>query len=344
MARSGASTLSLVQRRDDDPALAPLFDAVAEAPDDDGPRHVLADALLERGDARGEFLSLQLLRAAGKSTPKQDSRELVLQENHWRRWFIEVPGVGLSATPALTSLDRFHRGFLRSCVLAPCGVGVDSPSWRMVERIDLSSTGGDARELAAPALTRLSVLTGLDAAALQVVLGGPEKPALRELGFAGPWLQGDRGRQEQRQVLALPRFPGLRVLRLSPGARPFRHRADGLTWLFESPLPGQLERLALWTELPFDVAGTQALLQKYRLDRLRLELANSGVTFTLEGNELTVRFENEAWLEQRAQSMRNLAPHFAPFPYRRFDVLVGEHRATKEQLARLGQVFLAHAG
>lgn len=334
-----------VQRRDDHPALAPLFDAVAEAPDDDGPRHVLADALLERGDARGEFISLQLLRARGQSTPKQESRELVLLENHWRRWFIEVPGVGLGVTSALTSFHHFNRGFLRSCVLTPCGVGVDSPSWRMVERIDLSAADrGDAGELAAPALTRLAVLTGLDAACLQVVLSGPEKPALRELGFAGPWLQADRGRQEQRQVLALTRFPGLRVLRLSPGARPFRHRADGLAWLFESPLPRQLERLVLWTELPFDVAGTQALLEKHRLDRLRLELANTGVTLTLEGNELTVRFENESWLEQRAQSMRNLAPHFAPFPYRRFRVLVGEHRATKEQLARLGDVFVAHAG
>ncbi|MDP1829847.1 MAG: TIGR02996 domain-containing protein [Archangium sp.] len=332
-----------MQRRDDDPALVPLFDAVAEAPDDDGPRHVLADALLERGDPRGEFISLQLLRAQGTSTPKQQAREKRLEEDHWRRWFSEVPGVGVAPT-ALTPVNDFHRGFLRSCVLAPCGAGVDSPAWRMVERIDVSTVGlGEGRELAAPALTRLAVLTGLDAACLQVVLSGPEKPALRELGFAGPWLQGDRGRKDQRQVLALTRFPGLRVLRLAPGARPFRHRADGLAWLFESPLPRQLERLVLWTELPFDVAGTQALLQKYRLDRLELELANAGVTLTLQGDELTVRFENESWLGLRAQSMRNLAPHFAPFPYRRFRVLVGEQRATKEQLATLGDVFVAHA-
>jgi uncharacterized protein (TIGR02996 family) len=328
-----------VQRRDEAPELIPLFDAVAEAPDDDGPRHVLSDALLERGDLRGEFISLQLLRARGQSTPKLEAREKILEENHWRRWLAEVPGVGVAPT-AIAPINQFHRGFLRSCVLSPTGIGADSQAWRMVERIDLAATG-DARELAAPALKRLAVLTGLDAGCLQIVLSGPDKPRLYELGFAGPWLQADRGRQEQRQVMALSRFASLKVLRLQPS--PFRHHADWLGWLFEAPILRQLERLTLWMDLPFDVAGIRSLLLQQRLDRLKLELANMGVALVLAGDWLTVRFDSVSWLARRAQALRNLAPHFAPYPFRRFEVEVGGRRATREELAQLGEVFVAHA-
>ena len=329
-----------MQRSDDHPSLVPLFDAVAEAPDDDGPRQVLSDALLERGDPRGEFISLQLLSAQGKATPKQQAREQVLRENHWRRWYSELPGVGDS----LTRVDRpvdFHRGFIRSCVFSPCGVGVESPSWRMIERIDIASTATDARELAAPALRRLSVLTGLDAASMQVVLGGPDKPRLHELSFSGPWMQADRGRHEQRQVLSLTRFTSLRKLRLAPS--PFRHHADWLAWLFEAPLLRQLEHLTLWMELPFDVAGIHAQLVRQRLSRLRVELANTGVRLAMSESHLTVTFDNEFWLRQRAQALRNLAPRFSPFPYRRFDVMVGTRSATKDELSLLGDHFVGYA-
>ena len=258
------------------------------------------------------------------------------------------------------SLNDFHRGFLRSCVLSTTGVGVDSPSWRMVERIDVADTrlarelidDSDtpaAGELAAPALTRLEVLTGLDASCLQVVLDGPDKPRLRELAFSGPWLEEARGQQEQRQVLSLTRFPGLKVLGLVPTRlsaqdwRPVRQRADSLAWLFEAPLIRQLERLRLWLEMPFDVAGVHALLGQQRLGHLRVELANTGLTLVMDESWLTVRFDNEFWLGQRAQPMRNLAAHFAPFPYPRFDVQVGGRRATRDELARLGDVYIAHA-
>lgn len=328
-----------MQRRDDASELLPLFDAVAAAPDDDGPRHVLSDALLERGDARGEFIALQLLQARGESTPQQDARAKLLENNHWRRWLVELPGVGLAPTD-VTPLNDFHRGFLRSCVLSPTGVGLDSPTWRMVERIELAGAG-EARELAAPALGRLAVLIGLDAASLQVILDGPDKPHLHELAFAGPWLQAERGRQEKRQVLALSRFPSLRMLSLTP--TPFRHHADWLGWLFEAPLLRQLDRLTLWLERPFDVAGLHSQLLRHRLERLKLGLTQQGVTLVMDAGWLTVRFDNEFWLGQRAQALRNLAAHFAPFPYRRFEVLVGGRRATREELERLGDVFIAHA-
>src|SRR5206468_162610 len=45
-----------------------LFAAVAAAPDDDEPRHVLADHLQELGDPRGELIALQL---SGKGPKRQ---------------------------------------------------------------------------------------------------------------------------------------------------------------------------------------------------------------------------------------------------------------------------------
>ncbi len=322
-----------MQRSDDPRELVPLFDAVAARPDDDPPRQVLADALLERGDARGEFIQLQLLRARGLATTAQQEREKHLLAHHWRKWLSEVPGIGAKA-----SLD-FQRGFLRACALQPCGVGVDSPTWRMIERLEVVNPQTPT-ELAAPALTRLESLVGLDAASLAVVLAGPDKPRLRELGFAGPHMLADRARREQAQIAALTRFPSLRVLSLAP--TPFRHHADWHEWLFASPVLPQLERVRLWMELPFDVMGLHALLVRRGLPRLKLELATMGVKLHLDLAWLTVQFDSEFWLGRHGQAMRNLAPNFAPFPYRRFDVRVGDRPATPAELERLGDVFRSH--
>ncbi len=323
-----------MQRRDDHPRLVPLFDAVAAAPDDDDPRQVLADALLERGDLRGEFIALQLLRARQTATPEQRAREAALEKEHWRAWLCEVPGVGVTTT-RVTPLHDFHRGFLRSCVLSPCDLGADSPSWRMVERIDLT---GDhpGQELAAPALTRLRVLTGLDADSLKVVLAGPAKPRLHELSVSHQ--TDDR---EQAQVLALARFPSLRVLTLIPQTA--RHRADWLSWLFEAPLLRQLDRLTLQLELPFDVGGMQAQLTRHRLDRLTLELRTMGVKLVLRAGALAIHFDDASWLTRHTPALRNLAAQFSPFPFARFEVRVGGAAATRAQLQRLGDLFLAGA-
>lgn len=329
-----------MQRRDDPQPLRQLFEAVYEAPEADGSRHVLSDALLERGDERGEFIALQLLEASGAATPKQAARAKTLEENHWRRWLVELPGIARTRHSPPRPYD-FHRGFLRSCLLTPTGIGEDSPTWRLLERLHVTGAG-DARELSSPALQHLHTLTGLDAGSLAVVLAGPDKPNLRELGFIGPWLQqDDRARAERRQVLALSRFPGVRVLSLTP--RPTRHHADWLGWLFDAPQLRQLERLELHLELPFDVAGLHAQLLRAGLTRLKLTLRTDGVSLDLTPDWLTVRFANEAALTLREQALKNLAPRFVPFPYRRFEVKVGERKATVGELEQLGERFTAHA-
>jgi uncharacterized protein (TIGR02996 family) len=65
-----------------------MLEAVWAAPDDDAPRAVYADALLQGGDARGELITLQLLRAKGQSTAQTRAREyeLLVDAKRFAAW------------------------------------------------------------------------------------------------------------------------------------------------------------------------------------------------------------------------------------------------------------------
>src|SRR6188508_1970092 len=77
-----------------------LLRAVIEAPDDDAPRLVYADALMRAGDPRGELIAMQL---AGK-TVEADA----LLAQHERTWIAALPNI-LDAT--------FERGFVKAARL-----------------------------------------------------------------------------------------------------------------------------------------------------------------------------------------------------------------------------------
>ena len=81
-----------------------LLGAVLEDPADDRPRLVLADWLIERGDPRGEFISIQCeLARSEQPAHALKEREAALLADHREAW--SAPG------PALT---RFRRGFVES--------------------------------------------------------------------------------------------------------------------------------------------------------------------------------------------------------------------------------------
>lgn len=99
---TGSTLIRFEHRLDGDPWPAgarPFLDAVLAAPDDDLPRRVLADWLLERGDLRGEFIACQLdgSSAAGK-------RAHALLAAHELTWLAPLP----------VAIERwtFARGFL----------------------------------------------------------------------------------------------------------------------------------------------------------------------------------------------------------------------------------------
>jgi uncharacterized protein (TIGR02996 family) len=88
-----------------------LFEAVYTSPDSDAPRHILADALQETGDPRGEFIALQLAEAASPATAGSVARADELLATHHKTWLGPLHSVVYRA--------RFRRGFLDLLELEP---------------------------------------------------------------------------------------------------------------------------------------------------------------------------------------------------------------------------------
>lgn len=89
-----------------------LLEAVAADPDSDAPREVYADWLMERGLARGEFIRLQLRRAAKEKLSKDElAREKVLSKGIPEWLGAREHDAGLSGVQE----PQFERGFLARC-------------------------------------------------------------------------------------------------------------------------------------------------------------------------------------------------------------------------------------
>ena len=88
-----------------------LLAEIIEHSDDDGPRLVYADKLVEAGDPRGEFIQIQCAIAAGNRDVSLLRREQALLARYGARWIKELkPGV-VSGT--------FCRGFLQDLHVKP---------------------------------------------------------------------------------------------------------------------------------------------------------------------------------------------------------------------------------
>jgi uncharacterized protein (TIGR02996 family) len=133
--------------------LATLFTSVYEAPHDDGPRVVLADALIERGDPRGELINVQLRLVHEPNERALKVREKELLDAHGKGWLGEL-------APVLAAGFRFERGFLAACV-------VDNEHFDRVQKL-----------VGNPAWSTVHTLSGSAAIGLHPVMR-----SLRRLGF-----------------------------------------------------------------------------------------------------------------------------------------------------------------
>lgn len=113
------------------------------APLDDAPRAVFAAWLLERGDPRGELITLQLARARDPAEPANAEiikRERALLSEHHRAWMGELePVVSKNAY-------AFERGFLARAEvpwrkLAALPALMTHPAWATVREYKLASEG-----------------------------------------------------------------------------------------------------------------------------------------------------------------------------------------------------------
>ncbi len=118
-----------------------LLEAIYASPDDDAPRLVYADALLERGDPRGELIVRQCRGDAASD----------LVEQYGDAWLGELAGVVMTAT--------YERGFLaRVTIREPrddkaIAALVGHPLWRTVRKLR-----GSAAIALHPSMTALRVL------------------------------------------------------------------------------------------------------------------------------------------------------------------------------------------
>lgn len=123
-------------------SLEALWKAFWDDPSDEGQRAVLADALQSAGDARGEFISLQLAIENGTADAKAQRRADDLLEQHIDSWAGGLPGVARASR-------EFRRGFLSAVKLTAepehLLKSLDRQEWRTIERLrtDFGRAGQD---------------------------------------------------------------------------------------------------------------------------------------------------------------------------------------------------------
>ena len=111
------------------PPLETLYSPIWEDPRDSARRQVLADVLLERGDPRGEFISLQLAHASPK-------RQRTLINTHGRAWLGALADIlDLKEEPPV-----FEDGFVAEVSIkhvrqAQFLLAGDAPEWATVRRV-----------------------------------------------------------------------------------------------------------------------------------------------------------------------------------------------------------------
>jgi uncharacterized protein (TIGR02996 family) len=142
-----------------------LLAAVWAAPDDDGPRLVYADYLQERGDPRGEFITLGCKK---KPNAADNKRMRTLQKAHGDAWLGPLqPAVLLRKTVS------FERGFLSLCsVPVMLGLGpndrdapgeqrmaalFDHKAWSTLREVRMQKLGAKTRAPLIAHLRRLGV-------------------------------------------------------------------------------------------------------------------------------------------------------------------------------------------
>lgn len=142
-----------------------LLDAVYAAPDDDAPRLVLADALMEQGDAYGDFIRLQL------TTPRDRAAEAgLLRSKQVAPWVHALAVAGQCV---------YERGFAHEVALYRTGAkSANQPAWQTVRRLrglEQLSRKGALALLDGPYTAGLREVGDLDEALLAAVARRPRE-------------------------------------------------------------------------------------------------------------------------------------------------------------------------
>lgn len=207
-----------------------LLAAIYAEPSDTAARLVYADFLSERGDVRGEFISLQCNRAVDA---KPSARERALLKNHGREWLGALDS-GIRKQGLV-----YRRGFPAEARECASPEQQAEPAWATLEALELDVLTWAERAVVfvdrLPNLERL-FMRAEDATFLREV-----KPRLTVLGLRSVTAE------ELAKVLASPCFPSLKQLDLDLSGAGFAAVSTHSGWK-------RLERVRLTrgvlTELP----------------------------------------------------------------------------------------------
>lgn len=187
-------------------------------PDDDALRSVLADALLEAGDPRGQFISLQMLADQDGASVEQHHLANLLLKKRRGAWLGALePWVDAKTV-------TFSKGFVSRCTLL--SEAVDQVAWRgeptvaLLDELRVPEVPGAALVSLLRALPRLRGLGLPSSRALPPVLDAPMPWSLRQLGLAGTAASvlGDLERVAQSNALPSLRRLSLRLTRFGRSA------------------------------------------------------------------------------------------------------------------------------
>jgi uncharacterized protein (TIGR02996 family) len=287
---------------------AELLTAIYNAPDDDGPRSVYADWLLEIGDPRGELINLQLARAAGTTDERSRARELeLLDVRSAEKWLGSI-------APVVFDTDQVYaRGFTSYARLwknrAALPAVTNDPAWGTLETIAIGDWyDAGPREQAA----LLELIAGPAARALKSLVNWPAwvLPQLAKRDGLARIERVEAVSLEDSSVAHLEAWLGAatqpRALSIdTPDLAPSLER------LIEHPGFARLDRFQL--ERPFEVAGWIAMLEPTSLPKFRLHTYHDVVV------ELT-RSSQGARTFDRVRLWRDIPPSWATGPRGMIDV------------------------
>jgi uncharacterized protein (TIGR02996 family) len=251
----------------------PFYAAVFAAPGDDAPRQVLADALQERGDPRGEFISLQL------QTPRAQRSERRMQKLLERHRPEFLRGLGPVVMPG--SEQRWERGFLTEATVVLHGEQASVPDWATLRRLEVLFSGTPPIELASPHLRSLEEISLAPLEVVPVLFDNDRPIGVQAVTLQGPPELFEWPEHEIALISKARSLPSLSRLTLRCD-RPDLGEAD---WLWEMPVSARLKSLEFAG--PFRGVPLLPVLERLR----QAEVPPAAVLF--HGSAMKLRFKRE---------------------------------------------------
>lgn len=263
-----------------------LYRAVFAAPADDGPRLVLADALMEQGDPRGEFISLQM------QSPRSQRSERRMQKLLERHRALFLRRLGAVVMP--DAAQRWEKGFLTEASVVLHGDQLETPDWATVRKLEVLFGGTPPLELASVHMRSLQEISLAPLEAVPVLFDADGPLSVESVALQGPAELQSWPTREVELIGRARSLPSLTRLTLRCHAPNF----TSAEWVWTMPLLSRLKSL--------EFAGSfRGVPLEAVLTRLRdLEAAPSTVVFHASGVKL--RFK-------RDDRFRSLVVELEPF-------------------------------